>query len=315
MSAASPNPTDPASRADVAHRYYQASGRVPFTGTITMLLLGALGVLVLAPLYALADYHARHDKLKLIVAMVYAALAGGWVYYCAYLGKVRNRAFGGIVGFVIGVFALYFAWTSFLCILFGWDLRVLFLDPITLVTTALPELAQSELWTKGGKPVGPTELTVWWVGEALIILIASTALAAQQSRPFCEECGRWTKKASELRMAVPTSPALKEDLEAEKYEELAKLVRLPAAENIATAATVYSCPGCDDSHYINLLVTTKDEQNNAGSYTILKHLSIPPEVAAWIKDPSVLFRQPAGSAEGAESAAEEPPGQPVHSDA
>ena len=310
MSTPSPNPSAPVtpstSRVETAHRYYQPSGRVPFTGTIMMLVLGALGAFLLAPLYAMADYYAGVDKLRVVACLVYAALVGAWVYFCSYLGKVRSRAFAGIVGFVIGGCAVYFAWTWFLSVLSGWELRALLIDPVTLWNN-LPELAKQGLWEKNGKPVGPTELMVWWAGEAIVTLVAATALAAQQSRPFCEECGRWTSKAASLRMAVPTSPALKEELEAENYAELAKLIQLPAAENIATVATLYSCSTCDDSHYLDLLVTTKDEQNNAGGYAILKQLSIPPEVAGWIKDPSVLSRPPVEASEGDESAALDPP--------
>jgi hypothetical protein len=318
MSAASPSPSAPApssaSRAETAHRYYQPSGRVPFTGTITMLLLGVIGAFALAPLYALADCYAGVDKLRVLACGAYAALVGAWVYFCSYLGKVRSRAFAGIVGFVIGVFALYFAWTWFLCVRNDWEFAALLIDPVTL-WNILPGIADRGLWEKNGQPIGAIEQMVWWSGEALTILIAATALAAQQSRPFCEECGRWTSKAAQLRMAVPTSSGLKEELEAENYEQLANLIRLPAAPNIATSATLYSCPGCDDSDYLDLLVTTTDQQNNAGSHAILKQLSIPPEVAGWIKDPSVLFRQSAEGSDGDGSTSLETPPQPAPTDA
>jgi len=275
--------------AEVADRYYQPSGRVPFTGTLIMLTLGVAGAFVLAPLYAWSDIHAGFDKLRLCVMIFYAGLVGGWVYLCSYLGKVRNRLFAGLVGLVIGCFAVYFAWTWFLCAYFDWEFGFLTMGPQDLWET-IQQIAQHGLWEKKGVRVSETELKLWWSGEALGIVATAACLAAQQSRPFCEACGRWTAKTAGPAMGLPMTATLKQDLEAEKYEELKKLIRLPAAGTIQTKATLYSCPDCDDSHYLDLGVVSTNPENAQG-YQIVKHLSIPPDVAGWVKDPSIVMRE------------------------
>ncbi len=121
----------------------------------------------------------------MLAIMAYAGLIGGWVYCCARFGKIRSRFFSGLVGFVIGLAALHFAWVWFLCVLTGRDLQVLWMDPFTLWDT-VKDLGQAGIWTRDGRVIGPTEQFLWWGGEALAIILASTIIAAQQTRPFCE---------------------------------------------------------------------------------------------------------------------------------
>lgn len=279
----------PAAAPEIADRYYQPSGRVPFTGTLIMLTLGILGAFVLAPIYAWCDIHAGFDKLRLCVAILYAGLIGGWVYFCSFLGKVRNRLFAGMVGLVIGCFAVYFAWTWFLCVYDDWEFAFLTLGPQELWET-IQGIAQRGLWEKKGVPVSELELKIWWGGEALGVVATAACLAAQQGRPFCEACGRWTAKTAGPAMGLPTTASLKQDLEAEKYEELKKLIRIPAGGTVQTKATVYSCPDCDDSHYLDLGVVSNNPEHAQG-YQIVKNLSIPSEVAKWVKDPSIVMRE------------------------
>ncbi|AMV17712.1 hypothetical protein [Planctomyces sp. SH-PL14] len=268
---------------ETADRYYRPSGRVPFTGTLLMLVLGIAGVFLLAPVYAAADYHAQYDKLRMLAIMAYAGLTGGWVYLCARIGKIRSRFFAGLVGFVIGVAALHFAWVWFLCVLFGWDLQVLWMAPFSL-WEAVKELGNAGIWTRDGRVIGPTEQFLWWGGEALAIILASTIIAAQQTRPFCEGCNSWTSKGVEHSFTPVLAPELKAELEQEEYSRLRDLIRKPGSPAASAVATVYSCPHCDEAHYLDIAVVLKEGENQSRT-VVIDQLWIGPEVVDWLKNP------------------------------
>lgn len=268
---------------ETADRYYRPSGRVPFTGTLLMLVLGIAGAFLLAPVYAFADYHAMYDKLRMLAIMAYAGLIGGWVYWCARVGKIRSQFFSGLVGFVIGLAAVHFAWVWFLCVLYGWEFEWLSIDPLRL-WEEVNGLGRAGIWTRDGRVIGPTEQFLWWGGEAVAIILASTIIAAQQTRPFCEGCNGWTAKGVEHSFTPVLGPELKAELEQEEFSRLRDLIRKPGSPAAAAVATVYWCPHCDEAHYLDIAVVVKNGENQSRT-VVINQLWVGPEVVDWLRNP------------------------------
>jgi len=270
---------------DAGDRYYQGSGAVPLKGTLLMLVGGLAVVIPSTLVYAWGEFHVSHQKLKAIIAIVFATLIGGAVQALARYGAVRSRLFAGLAGATIGALALYFAWMWFLVIYFQWNLQVLLIDPGDLAKLVV-QMVNQGVWQRRGAAISPTELSFLFGGEALLLIGSATLMATRNSEPYCEACGKWTKPSPPMALPATDSDGLTRELENERYEALLRLPQSPATEDAGISAQVYSCPTCEESNYLTLSrvdVKKKGKDLAVTTTEFLTHLIVPHDVAEWVR--------------------------------
>jgi hypothetical protein len=267
-------------------RYYGSSGAVPLSGTLLMLVGGTVLAFAASLLYSFAELHVTHQKLKALIACVFALLMGAAFMGLARGGAVRHRPFAGLVGLVLGILTLYFAWMWFFLIGRGWNWQDLFPDPVALWND-IGAQAQKGLWVnRRGVPIGPTELTIGWSVEAVVVLVASAWIASSNAAPFCENCGRWTIAHPARTLPYAVRETLAQALEDERYDELFNLTQRPATAGHSITAVVQCCPDCDESNFLTLnAVVTKNPRKPDKTETapFLVNLAVPATVAAWVR--------------------------------
>lgn len=284
---------------DASERYYRGSGAVPLKGTLLM-LLGGLAVVVPATLvYSWGEMNVSHQKLKALIAIVFAMLIGGAVQGLARVGAVRSRLFAGLTGAVIGAMTVYFAWLWFLVILYQWDFGILMADPAEVVDIIKQNVNQGR-WQRNNNPISPTEMGFIFAVEALLLIGFPTLMATRNRDPYCEACGKWTKTSPPLALPSTDSAGLKRDLEDENYEPLLRLPQQPMTEGSGTTVQLFCCPDCEDSNYLTLstvTVTQKKKDVNVVTTPFMTYLSVPKEIADWVRrqggaDPGLVAETP-----------------------
>jgi hypothetical protein len=249
-------------------------------------------------LYAFAEVHVTQQRVKVALVVLFAIGLAAVIRFLARMGGVRDQSFAAFVGFVLGILAVYFAWMWFLLILGGWNPRDLMQDPAT-IWRRIVVLAQNGIWQNRRGPVGPQELTLWWAGETAIILVCSAWGATLNSEPFCERCNRWTIASPTLALPFAARAPLIRALEDEQYDELLRLEQRPEIPDREITAVVFSCPDCDDTHYLTLKAvrySSAKKESKAETAPILEQLSIPAVVAKWIRERAALeMQEQAGS--------------------
>lgn len=265
-----------------ADRYYQPSGKIPVMGASVMFGAGLVGALVLAFLYALIDYHIPSFKLRFMVSLLFCMGVGWWGYKCSKWGKIRHRGYSAMIGFCIGVSTLYFAWMWFVFLLSGWNIGVLFPQPMAL-WSLIEEIRNQGLWAVKGDVISPGRLAFFWSVEAFLVIGISTLAASVRTDPFCESCNCWTKTDGKHLCGLVDPVVLVSQLESEQYDALPTVLSQPAADT-CFVFTVNSCPYCEESDYLNLELRTINPENKQSSdRPIMQHLSIPAEVAEMVR--------------------------------
>ena len=251
-------------------------------GAAIMFGTGLAGALVLAFLYALIDYYIPSFKLRFMVSLLFCMGIGWWGYKCSKWGKIRHRAYSALVGFCIGVCTLYFAWMWFVFLLSGWNPQTLFPQPMAL-WKLIEEIRNQGLWAVKEAVISPGRLAFFWSVEAFLVIGISTLVASAPTDPFCESCHSWAKTAAQHLCGLDDLAALVSQLESENFETLPTVLSRPAAET-CLVFTVNSCPHCDESHYLNLeLRTINPESKESSDRPIIRHLSIPADVAEMVR--------------------------------
>lgn len=244
MSAASPRST-----------FYSASGMVPPTAWILVIIVLAPICAIAGMLYSAGIVHVPMVKLRWI-----GSVGLGWVIgmvaakVCRW-GKVRSPLFAiaaVIVGFIV---AYYSAWGVHRTLLVMG--KVAAANPLVFALQGfLPNEIASwmAMLVKNGNAEGITgfALILVWVIEfgSIAYFTKTTFTSVWDDRPFCETCDRWNEPSESL-LQLPVSP---DDPAWQTVREgwLDSIRKLKMKENAneTVAITISSCPNCDRSHYL-----------------------------------------------------------------
>lgn len=187
-------------------RYYEHSGTVPPLGLLLALLFGIIAAVFLAVIYGYAIFYIPFIYLNFFLTVGFGALVGYAVFLGAKVGKVRNPALVLACGALMGLFAEYAGWVSWMYA--ASKQQALLLAPLD-VWGAINELSAKGAWSIFGLTPSGFALWVVWGVEAIMIvgLAAIASWSSLKSLPFCERCRRWAEQKETMpRYEYLTNP-------------------------------------------------------------------------------------------------------------
>ncbi|MCA8831820.1 hypothetical protein [Hymenobacter pini] len=196
--------------------YYQPSGRFAPGSAAAMVLLGGLAAVPLAFVYVYAVWYIPLLYVNFIVTMGFGLLLGLVLQQGVKVGKMRNPAVAGWLGFAVGIGAWYVQWCVYLTLLAGagevehLGSRVsfthtsfqpeVFLNVLASplqVLEMMPRLAAEGTWSVFGITISGVFLYLVWLAEFLIITVLASMLPNMQAAtPFSEKTLEWAEKTT-----------------------------------------------------------------------------------------------------------------------
>ena len=253
---------------------YQHSGRLG-GGVIVVPVVGILVALVLAIAYAYADvYIPIAGYVSFILVLAFAAGVGFSVSFAAVKSNCRSPGFVRIVGFFIGLWALYAAWAAFIFVLVQRDMGDeielgvldLFLRPAAIWNIAL-DIGETGWYSLGAMTPSGIMLWVLWGIEALVVVGGVTLLATHgiSGRVFCEQCGRWcTSKQDLMRLAITEDDALLTRIIGGELEAFAALPVLPPTASPYLRVDLERCEQCEEMATVQTMLVTHQPKKDGG---------------------------------------------------
>lgn len=236
---------------------YHHSGSMG-TALFVVPAVGLIAGFVLAVAYAYADvYIPVAGYVSFILTVAFAAGVGWAVSFAGVKAKCRNVVVMRILGFAIGLIAVYFSWVAFMYVLatrdlgddFNSSLGAILLRPDAVwhFAAAVGETGWYQL--RGGS-VNGTFLWVTWAVEALIVVGIVTFMATMgiTGRVFCERCGAWCRRGKHfMRLLIPHDKELFARVAEGNVEALAQMPVAPADVSPYLRVDVDRCDTCPDT--------------------------------------------------------------------
>lgn len=248
--------------------YYKPSGRFSPVGLATALGIGLVATFVASWIYGYTMAWIPLVYLNVLLVGGYGFAVGSILALGISMGKIRNVLVAVLLGLVVGLFALYCGWVTWIYAMSSQELLVW--DPLAL-GAGIVALGQEGVWTiKGSKPTG-WFLYSFWIIEALIVLGLAVWMSYEASdTPFCEDCEEWMESEVVLGVFKPLgNPSeLKRDLELEKLDAaVSSLEPDPDPGERFTVVQAQSCAACNKGHLLTILdrSITYDKEGNAQS--------------------------------------------------
>lgn len=267
-------------------RYYQASGAVPFVGTVLMQLFGAVAAAVLGLAYAAANVYSPRAFLTFFALLVFGAGVGFAVNIGAKIGKVRSSGFIMLLGTATGILAVYFAWVFFVFLAFrrAPGAPELWLWRPDHLWKMMQFIAENATGTFSG-----WMLWARWAVEAGIVIVLSLVISVADDTPFCDYCNAWTKKEDDVASFPLADPnPLKDELEAENYEILDTLKKERFDPANRLKAILHTCPNCEDSDYLTIshaeIVVDGDGNEQTKETELVKQIRIPRDLTIHLRE-------------------------------
>lgn len=261
--------------------FYKPSGRAPGDGIAMGLVVGIAAAIPLAFVYSYAILYIP------IIGVVTFILTGGFGLLLGvaagspmHARKVRSPLVASLVGFGVGLVALYAMWVVWLYGLLqrsdaGSEVTLLGLATWPPAVWQLMELVnQTGAWSlKGSTPTGGFLWFIWGC-EALILVGMPTWLAASTvSDPFCEKCEAWCedKQSFFLTEAVEKKQLL-EWLGSGRLDQLAAL---PAPSTpVSLTTTAWRC-GCGETATLSVIEAKPNAKGALETTDLIKHVLLP----------------------------------------
>ncbi len=194
--------------------YYKPSGFYSPISILFFILTCLIVIPILATAYSYAIWYIPIPYINLFITIGFGILVGYTVSLLAVkYGKVRSGKVASIFGLLAGLLALYVHWAVWVDLVinvsgvggteeYGFaisNIKIVQVIQLILSPSALFEIIgqirETGTWGIKSKAISGTPLTIIWVLEALIIVIASFATPGRQSRePFCELNQKWFEK-------------------------------------------------------------------------------------------------------------------------
>lgn len=293
---------------------YTHSGRLG-AGLFLVPTVGFVSAAVLSVAYAYANvYIPIAGYVSFILTAVFAIGVGMAMSWSAVASKCRNTGFVHLVGFVVSLAALYFAWVSFVFVIlqrdFSDDVEVSLID-IALNPGALWEfilVVNENGWYSIGSwtPSGGV-LWAFWVIEAITVAVIITFGAAigVTDRVFCERCSAWCQsEKGVLCLGVPEDDAVVArivDGDLNVFQELHNVERT-AVKSIRV--DVDSCEHCGE--FATWIAQAAVEKPKKDGETEMEMTALTPRIqlmSEQLRDLRVLADRPVEASAIGESAA------------
>ncbi len=202
---------------------YRHSGEFNPAGPLLALAIATAAGFPLAYAYALFCHFVPLIYVDVFATAGYGLLIGLAGTYALKQGNVRNMRVAAGTGVIIGIIALYWAWSAHLRM--NVQNSPLYSD-FDLLRKYMAYLFDNGSWSIRGLEIKGFTLAVVWAAEALIILVISTAISvtAVQSTPYCERTGVWLNEEKKFEQFAPISDA--NDVEALKKGDFSPLRRI-----------------------------------------------------------------------------------------
>jgi hypothetical protein len=232
---------------------YQHSGAIG-SSLLLVPLTGILASLILGVVYAYATHYNPLAWLAVIFVFVYGAAVGVVVASTIKASKCRNAKVASVLAVLVGLFALYGAWSAFLFVFMNRN--------GVLPWTAFPRFFVSPLfqwdillmvnqngWFEvfGGTPKG---IVLWsmWAVEALIIvaLIGLIGAGAIVDEVFCERCRVWASDDTSVYLSAPDQMEDLQRLSEGQLTVLESLDTVPADEYPRIQVDTKICANCEE---------------------------------------------------------------------
>ena len=231
--------------------YYRHSGTVGLLGPLTMIGLGVLGAVLLGGLYGYVTYYMPLIYFNVVATFMFGVLMGLVVGIGARLGKVRSQFYAGWIGFLLGFFALYCSWISWIHAMTDQSVVIFELGELIDVASVIMETGA---WSVFGLVPTGFSLGIVWLIEALVIVGGSAIFAPRsiQKTPYCEACGRWVEVCKSIcpLTNVPRHKRdkLRDSVERGDFAMLDALELVPKDKKMFSELRLTACFGCHGLH-------------------------------------------------------------------
>ncbi|MCP3966247.1 MAG: hypothetical protein GY750_06530 [Lentisphaerae bacterium] len=243
-------------------KYYKHSGSVGLWGPACIVLVGLIGTSVLGVAYGFAIHWIPSIYLSFFIVLGYAIGVGAVVAFAGYLGKVRNMPLLFTSGILIGLFAIYIGWVSWIFANPIADFIIYRPDQVWSVIKSISIHGAWSIW--GWTPKGFVLYAIWGL-EALLILSGTLLIpwTIIGFMPFCEFCKKWIRNTVSLKSLqyIDDPEKLKSNLEDGDFSKLNELKQ--ADESVShTRAELVFCPTCKKEFFLTIIsVEIKEEDN------------------------------------------------------
>ncbi len=260
--------------------YYRESGAVPVVSVVKLLIYGLLAAAILATIYAYLIHWNPFIYINFLGTLFFGAVVGAIAGTGGKSGKLRNTAVRGVLGFVVGLFALYFAWFVWLGATgVGWDPNPSVMWTKIKTINMIGAWSIRDLVAKGG--------FLWsvWGAEALLILgITAFVTCLTGKEVFCEKCQQWVEETDTFGpfSALDDPKAFKQALERGDFAQVEALAGVADPGNLQdeTLVSLRCCPGCQDLAVMDvetITVTEKKGKTETDSDDLIERMLIAPE--------------------------------------
>jgi hypothetical protein len=246
------------------------------------LATGVLGALVLSIPYAYATFYMPILELKFIGVFVLGLLVGVCAGKGVTAGKTTSPTAYRVVGFLSGLFAVYFAWIFwiFACS----KQKLLIVDPMSLYDAGR-WLLRLQHWELHGKVVKGPVVALAWIAEAATIAFMAAIVCPSGMRSFirCPFCHARFRSAAKLRYyEIPENVAeIRDRLRDFDFACLADLTEVnPNDTDSFLTLEISVCPACSSFGLLNLESLELGEVDGAvlsSRQTLIDGLPIPVE--------------------------------------
>lgn len=240
-------------------RTYEFSGAVPIFGFFSTLISSISLAVILAVIYAIAQYWMPLIYFCILFTIGFTAILGMGTGMAARAGHVRSVWLVVLLGFLAGVLGMYITWGTHLLLnvdrggLENWFVAYRPESILQWIQVGY----EKGFWGigRGGGNVSGVFAAIVWLIEFGLVTIGSAVMAygAFVESPYCETCGRWSKLESGVaKCQLLSVEELSTLLEEGRSVELRKLAPPtdPDAPHLRFDLSV--CEACDDFNAVTV---------------------------------------------------------------
>jgi hypothetical protein len=282
----------------MSHNFYQPSGKFSPLVIILSIIFLLIGVPILSTIYSILIWYIPFIYLNFFATVGLGIILAWLLNRLLKIGKVRNTKFASILALIVGVFAVYFVWTSYITLLnnigdntsiSGVSVTKTFFNiwdfiGISLTPSAIPE-TMSYLYDNGSWGIksitvkGFILVIIWILEVGIVILLTWIGGTDQADEPFSEQSNSWfDKEKLTYRIKMPEDfEKFKADLANGKASLLQSLEYDSQSSTNYGQITTFSHPNEIEAfmNFENVRITLdKDGKEDTSTDVLIKNVKI-----------------------------------------